>query len=194
MGTKSLAVLGNDGAGKKALIGSLIYKCGLQLPQLEQLESEGISEYKEIVPFFEKNGHPLSFYAPSGTFTVQRSETPDVAFWVVDASDSSSWGQSAERLSVRLSSGMVNPREKLIIVVNKMDSVDWSEQAFKEVVGAFSSVNLNNRAYIIPVSALREGGNILPTTEAPSWVQKLSTGQFGGSASVSGESLMNLLG
>jgi translation elongation factor EF-1alpha len=28
MGTKSLSVLGNDGAGKKALIGSLIYKVG----------------------------------------------------------------------------------------------------------------------------------------------------------------------
>lgn len=28
MGAKSLSVLGNDGAGKKALIGSLIYKVG----------------------------------------------------------------------------------------------------------------------------------------------------------------------
>jgi translation elongation factor EF-1alpha len=194
MVTKSLSVLGNDGAGKKALIGSLIYKCGLELPQLEQLESEGISQYEKIVPFFEKNGRAQSFYAPSGTFTVQKSQAPDVAFWVVDASDSSSWGPSAEKLSVTLSSSMVNPREKLMIVVNKMDSVNWSEQTFKEVVGAFSSVNMNNRAYIIPVSALREGGNILPTPKAPSWVQNLSTDQFGGSASVSGESLMNLLG
>ncbi|KAI1034495.1 hypothetical protein LB504_004351 [Fusarium proliferatum] len=70
MGTKSLSVLGNDGAGKKALIGSLIYKCGLELPQLKQLESEGISQYEKIVPFFEKNGRAQSFYAPSGTFTV----------------------------------------------------------------------------------------------------------------------------
>ncbi|CAF3536309.1 hypothetical protein SNK05_009756 [Fusarium graminearum] len=192
MGAKSLSVLGNDGAGKKALIGSLIYKCGLELPQLQQLESEGISQYEKIVPFFEKNGLAQSFYAPSGAFTVQKNQTPDVAFWVVDASDSSSWGSSAEKLSTTLSSGVLNPREKLIIIVNKMDSVNWSEQTFKDVVGAFSSVNMNN-AYIIPVSALRQEGNILPTPEAPSWVQKISAGQFEGSASASGESLMNLL-
>ncbi|KAF4448445.1 hypothetical protein F53441_8169 [Fusarium austroafricanum] len=194
MGAKSLSVLGKDGAGKKTLIGSLIYKCGLELPQLKELESEGISQYEKIVPFFEKNGYAQSFYAPSGTFTVQKNQSPDVAFWVVDASDSSSWGSSAESLSATLSSGLLSPREKLIIIVNKMDSVNWSEQTFQDAVSAFSSVNMVNRAYIIPVSALREGGNILPTPEAPSWVQNISADQFGGSALVSGESLMNLLG
>ncbi|CZS74217.1 unnamed protein product [Fusarium graminearum] len=194
MRVKSLSVFGNDGAGKKALIGSFIYKCGLELPQLKQLESEGIGRYEEIVPFFEKNGRPQSFYSPSGTFIIQKSQTPDVAFWVVDASDSSSWGSSAERLSAALSGGMLNPLEKLIIVVSKMDSVNWSEQTFKDVVGAFSAVNMNNNAYIIPVSAIREGGNILPTPEAPSWVQKISANQFRGSASVSSESLISILG
>lgn len=105
---------------------------------MKQLESEGIGRYEEIVPFFEKNGRPQSFYSPSGTFIIQsmppesnlillytndfivESQTPDVAFWVVDASDSSSWGSSAERLSAALSGGMLNPLEKLIIVVSKM--------------------------------------------------------------------------
>ncbi|KAM0416237.1 hypothetical protein ACHAPD_005154 [Fusarium lateritium] len=115
MSTKSLNVLGNDGAGKKALISSLIYMVDAVI-----LEREGISQYDKIVPFFEKIGRPQSFYAPSGTFTIQKSQTPDVAFWTVDASDSSSWGSSAENLSAALSSATLKSREKLIVVVNKM--------------------------------------------------------------------------
>ncbi|KAG8360743.1 hypothetical protein FVEN_g1690 [Fusarium venenatum] len=144
MSTKSLNVLGNDGAGKKALISSLIYMVDAVIVN-RALKREGISQYDKIVPFFEKIGRPQSFYAPSGTFTIQKSQTPDVAFWTVDASDSSSWGSSAENLSAALSSATLKSREKLIVVVNKMDSVNWSEQTFKDVVNAFSSVSMNNQ-------------------------------------------------
>ncbi|CAG7559070.1 unnamed protein product, partial [Fusarium equiseti] len=145
MGVKYLSVLGNHGSGKNALIGNLIYKCGLELSLSKDLESQGGTQYESIVPFFEKSGRTQSFYAPSGTFTVRKTQTPDVAFWVVDASDSSTWASSAAKLSTTLSGGALKPREKLIIVVNKMDSVDWSEQTFQDAASAFSSVKLDTR-------------------------------------------------
>ncbi|EXK77498.1 hypothetical protein FOQG_17795 [Fusarium oxysporum f. sp. raphani 54005] len=127
MVTKSLGVLGNNGAGKKTLIGSLIYKadanrlwCGLELPQLEELERKEIQKYAEIVPFYEERGRAQSFYAPSGLFTVEKSQAPDVAFWVVDASDSANWELSVQNMTTSLSSGALQPRDKLIILVNKM--------------------------------------------------------------------------
>ncbi|KAF5986479.1 hypothetical protein FCOIX_1538 [Fusarium coicis] len=118
--SKSLRVLGNNGAGKKTLIGSLIYKCGLELPQLEELERKEIQDCAEIVPFYEERGRAQSFYTPSELFIVEKNQAPDVAFWVVDASDSTNWELSVQNMTNSLSSGALQPRDKLIILVNKM--------------------------------------------------------------------------
>ncbi|KAG7424988.1 Elongation factor 1-alpha [Fusarium oxysporum f. sp. raphani] len=189
MVTKSLGVLGNNGAGKKTLIGSLIYK----LPQLEELERKEIQKYAEIVPFYEERGRAQSFYAPSGLFTVEKSQAPDVAFWVVDASDSANWELSVQNMTTSLSSGALQPRDKLIILVNKMDLVNWSRQTFEGVVRKFNTAKLSDCTYIIPISSL-QGENILETPKEPSWIKDISVGQFGDSTPVSGEPLMSLLG
>jgi hypothetical protein len=104
---------------------------------LQELEQKGI-RYGDIVTFFEKRGHPQSFYSPSGLSKVEGmlpgslstqlitdaffadSQTPDIAIWVVDGSDSLTWAASAEKLAALLSSGELQTREKLIIAVNKM--------------------------------------------------------------------------
>ncbi|KAF5976027.1 hypothetical protein FCOIX_7280 [Fusarium coicis] len=176
----SLTVIGNENAGKRTLIGSLIYKCGLGLPQLGELEREGIQRFSEIVPFYEKNGYAQSFYAPSGLVTVQKIQEPDYAIWVVDGSDSPSWNSSAQKLGRLLLSGEIQPRKKLIIAVNKMDSIGWSEQTFKDVAHVFRAANLEDRTSIIPVSALK-GDNILPDTKEPSWAANISSESYGGS-------------
>ncbi|KAK2695125.1 hypothetical protein QWA68_006060 [Fusarium oxysporum] len=161
MTLRSLSVLGDAGAGKKTLVGCLIFMvlfiifligscyansqwCGLGLPQLEELERKGI-QYGDIVTFFEKRGQPLCFHAPSGLFEVEKSQTPDVAIWVVDGSDLLTWAASATKLAALLSSGELLPRERLVIAINKMDSVSWSEKIFKDTVHVFSVLNLNYR-------------------------------------------------
>ncbi|KAH7253796.1 uncharacterized protein BKA55DRAFT_566277 [Fusarium redolens] len=192
MTSRSLSVLGDDGAGKKTLLGCLIYMCGLGLSQLQELEQKGI-RYGDIVIFLEKRGHPQSFYAPSGLFRVEDSQTPDIAIWVVDGSDSLIWAASAKKLAALLSSGELQPREKLIIAVNKIDSVSWSEKTFNDAVQVFSALNLNDRTFIIPVSASK-GQNVLPDSKGPSWAACISPQQFGGSKMVSGDRLTSLLG
>lgn len=187
MATKTLSVLGNEGAGKKTLIGSLIYKCGLELPQLEELERAGVRQYTEIVPFYEKMGRAQFFHAPSGPFVVDKSGTQDVALWVVDGADSASWALSAQNLSKSLSNGALQPRDKLIVAINKMDLVHWSEQVFADAMREFRGLSLHERTHFIPISGLRSE-NVVSTPQEPSWV-----GASGGKAgSVSG--LMSLLG
>ncbi|KAF5555513.1 hypothetical protein FMEXI_1493 [Fusarium mexicanum] len=144
MSWRSLSLRGNRGAGKKTLIACLIYMCGLELSRLEELERKGI-QHGDIVPFFEERGQPLCFHAPSGLFKVEESQTPDFAIWVVDGSDRLTWATSAQKLALMLSSGELQPRESLIIVVNKLDSVSWSEKTFKDVVDVFSVLSLNKR-------------------------------------------------
>ncbi|EMT66584.1 hypothetical protein FOC4_g10006995 [Fusarium odoratissimum] len=109
MTLRSLSVLGDAGAGKKTLVGCLIY----------------------MVLFI--------------IFLIGKSQTPDFAIWVVDGSDLLTWAASATKLAALLSSGELLPRERLVIAINKMDSVSWSEKIFKDAVHVFSVLNLNYR-------------------------------------------------
>jgi hypothetical protein len=59
------------------------------------------------------------FLAQTNPLIVE-SQAPDVAFWVVDASDSANWELSVQNMTNSLSSGALQPRDKLIILVNKM--------------------------------------------------------------------------
>ncbi|UNI13447.1 hypothetical protein JDV02_000193 [Purpureocillium takamizusanense] len=148
MATKSLSVLGDAGAGKKTLVGNLIYKCGLELPRVEELEGEGIRQYAEIVLFYQRKGYKQSFHSPSGSFVVQTSSAaPDVVLWVVDATDAGNYTTSAQKLATLLSNGTLRPREKLLILVNKMDLVGWSQNAFEDVVRGFGAVDIKEEQY-----------------------------------------------
>ncbi|KAI1283407.1 hypothetical protein F5Y07DRAFT_349617 [Xylaria sp. FL0933] len=193
--TKYLRVLGDDGAGKKTLIGSLIHKCGLNLPQIEPLEKNGIRDFAGIVSFFNKNGMTLSFYGPSANYIVELKEVPDVqiAFWVVDASALDQGHASCSRLASLLSAGEVRPREQLLILVNKMDLVDWAEQVFAEIVRAFKDISTAaHKISIIPISSL-QSTNILEAPGEPSWIRSISASSFEGSGLVCGQTLMSQL-
>ncbi|UNI13446.1 hypothetical protein JDV02_000193 [Purpureocillium takamizusanense] len=175
MATKSLSVLGDAGAGKKTLVGNLIYKCGLELPRVEELEGEGIRQYAEIVLFYQRKGYKQSFHSPSGSFVVQTSSAaPDVVLWVVDATDAGNYTTSAQKLATLLSNGTLRPREKLLILVNKMDLVGWSQNAFEDVVRGFGAVDIKEEHAFVPVSALRDE-NVLSSPQEHGWVNSAST-------------------
>ncbi|SCV38289.1 uncharacterized protein FFB14_06885 [Fusarium fujikuroi] len=72
------------------------------------------------------------------------------------------------------------------------DSVSWSEKTFRDAVQVFSVLNLNERAFIIPVSASK-GQNVLPDSTEPPWATGLSPQRFGGSDVVSSDFLTTLL-
>ncbi|KAF5644875.1 uncharacterized protein FTJAE_2629 [Fusarium tjaetaba] len=193
MSCRSLSLLGDPGSGKKTLVGCLIYMCGLELSQLEELERKGI-HYGDIMPFYEGRGQPLCFHAPSGLFRVEKSQTPDVAIWVVDGSDPLTWATSAQKLAATLSNGELQPRERLVIVINKMnrDSVSWSEKTFNDAVHVFKVLDLNEGTFIVPVSAFK-GQNVLPDSKEPSWATGRSPQRFGGLDVVSSDCLTRLL-
>ncbi|KAK3942843.1 hypothetical protein QBC46DRAFT_308373 [Diplogelasinospora grovesii] len=176
MGSKTLTVLGAKGAGKKTLIGSLIYKCGMGLEQLAQLESSTNGEYADIVSFFEENGIAKSFYAPSANIVVEQSTMPDIACWVVDATDSDRGRASSSELTSLISAGLLKPKDKLLILINKM---------YRRLI--------LNGTYIVPISALR-GGNVLEMPHHLPWPKGTHSLDHPGPEIVTERTVMQVLG
>ncbi|KAI1334030.1 hypothetical protein F5Y15DRAFT_421287 [Xylariaceae sp. FL0016] len=136
-----LVVAGDSGAGSRTLIGKMIWMCGLQLSQVEELSRNDIKDPAALTAFYEKNDYPLSWYARSGHhFTVQSHGASEVAIWVVDATNADGRSISSKKLASMLSDGTVKPQGRLIIAANKMDLVDWSRETFFEIANAFCSV------------------------------------------------------
>ncbi|KAJ9161561.1 hypothetical protein NKR19_g2187 [Coniochaeta hoffmannii] len=172
MASKTLAVFGQGGAGKKTLVGSLLYKCeGITMDVLRHLEGSTDRKYESVVPFFEQRGLAMSFYAPSGKIEVDNSTTtPDIAIWLADVANADRGAASSSELASRISNGSLKPKEKLLILLNKMDQVDWSEAAFKEAAAHFRSNNPGSTVtYIIPISA-SHGDNFFELADYP-WLR-----------------------
>ncbi|KAI1660851.1 P-loop containing nucleoside triphosphate hydrolase protein [Daldinia decipiens] len=195
MVTKSVQILGDAGAGKSTLIGRLIYECGgLELPQLEKLERNGIREFAQIANFYENEHMPQLFYTPSSQYVVDESKTPDVFLWVVDATVSDSGRASSHNLASLISTGHMRPQDNLVVLINKMDLTDWSLRIFEEIVRTFSTVNsiTESKTSIIPISATR-GDNIVEAPKEYPWVGSILPSQFAGCELVSAKPLAYIL-
>jgi len=170
MADKTMAVRGRGGAGKKTVVGSLLYKCGLDLNLLQRLESKTDRQYRDVAGFFDQNGIAKSFYAPSAKIVVDDSTSaPDIVLWVVDVSSPDRGAASSADLASLISSGALKPKERLLILLNKMDLVDWSEQAFVEAATSFKDIKPDSTVTdIIPASTLT-GDNLLEPPKIP-WV------------------------
>ncbi|KAL0777558.1 hypothetical protein CaCOL14_005211 [Colletotrichum acutatum] len=131
--------------------------------QLEQLQANGVDKYADLVTFFEKEGIEASFYAPSARFLVQQIEEPDVAIWLIDASQQDSWKASLGELR---------------------DLVDWSAEVWNETVKQAADATLQASSTLIPISALK-GDNILDVTK--------QVASEGTSRGISQQTLMQLL-
>ncbi|KAI2639498.1 hypothetical protein GGS26DRAFT_601143 [Hypomontagnella submonticulosa] len=139
---KFIQIHGNAGAGKKTLIGRLIYEYGgLGLPQLEKIERNGIREYTQLAAFYESQHLTRLFYTPSSQFTIDESKRPDALIWIVDATVSDSGRTSSQNLASLISTTYTQPPGCLLILVNKMDLVNWSSNAFEEIAHTFSTAD-----------------------------------------------------
>ncbi|KAI1666247.1 Elongation factor 1-alpha [Pyrenophora tritici-repentis] len=115
---KILAVLGSHGAGKATTIGNLIYKCGgIDMPTLERLEKGRNNGYARAFNEIKARNEKLYFYTPNNKITVTDKQLQEIG----------------DQLN-----GMAS--HKMVVLVNKLDEVDWSEDAFTDSVRVTNAV------------------------------------------------------
>ncbi|KAK8109553.1 hypothetical protein PG999_007690 [Apiospora kogelbergensis] len=191
---KTLTFLGAVGSGKKTLIGNFIWKTGPNMLIVEKLEKNGIRRLDQIQPFAEQNSIELAVdLSPYAYYIVEASKEPDVLLWVVDANALDGGEASRKELVSSLSNGSVRPKDRLLILVNKIDQMEWSEAAFSPLAVRFRDLDgLPSKTYIIPVSGFH-GANLVEVPQDVEWMNRDSTVDSNVAGIVLGKCLADLL-
>lgn len=173
--TKTMIVLGARGAGKATLIGNLMYKCGgVDMILLEKMQKAGIHKYDQVFGYCKEHGIKPAFEARHATVLFIEEATsanrPDYMIYMVDA--------AIKKPPIELL-GYDARATSTIIVVNKMDTCDWSEESYnRALLTAISQldeqgIRLNNHV-TIPISALH-GDNVIETSTMSPWFTSKSS-------------------
>ncbi|KAJ1338688.1 ADP-ribosylation factor-like protein [Microdochium nivale] len=195
MPPKTLGILGDANAGKATLTGQLLFTCGATLPVIEFIERSQVRDYRGIASLFRQQGRPISFYGPSSQYTVtEPAGHVQVALWVVDASADDQGLSSSQRLEALLSAGELRVEEHLIVIANKMELSDWSEDNFSSIVRSFSKIKSapSSRISIVPLCGLR-GDNLIEGSDKAARLQTVAAAGEQGISIVAAQPLMSLL-
>ncbi|KAH9212153.1 P-loop containing nucleoside triphosphate hydrolase protein [Leptodontidium sp. 2 PMI_412] len=158
---KSLMVRGPAGAGKATTTGCLLFKYGgIDMVTMERFQREGIGLYDQAARNLKSRGVQPSFHTPN--FHVVVSDDPsnvDCVLLVLPA------GSAHVDLAKELH-GAASQSKQIIVLINKMDKVGWSEETFQTIVKnlgpAVESVP------VIPFSALK-GDNAVEVSSDSLW-------------------------
>jgi len=156
---RTLVVLGPSGAGKATTIGCMLFKYGaIDMMTMDKFQREGIETFEQAANRLKSDGIAPAFDTPKHHVTVldSASSQADCAILVLPADVSSS-----EVVLKHLSGGA----RKLVILVNKMDAINWSEEQFLKIVeGLGNGANIP----IIPISATN-GDNVVEKSPKSEW-------------------------
>ncbi|KAH7033957.1 P-loop containing nucleoside triphosphate hydrolase protein [Macrophomina phaseolina] len=170
---RTVKVIGPPSTGKKTLMGTMLYMCGLDLRELEQLQKDGIDAYDKIIGYYHKNGLTPVFAAKSGMMRFADSPQADGLIYVLDATGSKDAILHSGQVFTQSECEMFKATGSLILVVNKMDAVDWSREKYEQVVAPaiqqLKSVGLSpEKIQVVPISA-KKGDNILERSANSPW-------------------------
>ncbi|KAK7720733.1 hypothetical protein SLS57_005270 [Botryosphaeria dothidea] len=151
---RTIKVVGPHLAGKKTLMGAMLYMCGLDLSKLEQLQKDGIHEYDKIIGYYQEKGIAPVFSAKTGTMRFSDSPQTDGVVYVLDAAGSNeaifNSGQSfadPDRETFKVAGS-------LILAINKMDTVNWSRERYEQLViptiQQLKSIGVSPEKYAVP--------------------------------------------
>ncbi|KAH8698081.1 P-loop containing nucleoside triphosphate hydrolase protein [Phaeosphaeriaceae sp. PMI808] len=187
---KILAVLGSPGAGKATTIGNLIYKCGgIDMPTLERVEKGGNNGYAKAFNEIKARNETLYFYTPGNRVTVTgrhfptksaQGKTSNADGLLLIVTPRQTDKQLQEIGDQLISMGTHFAHKKVVVLINKMDEVDWSEAAYTDSVRATNAVlrglgASEERILFVPASGLYSD-NLIELSSSLGWYSKSTDG------------------
>ncbi|CZT41635.1 uncharacterized protein RSE6_01394 [Rhynchosporium secalis] len=158
---KTLLILGPAGAGKDTALGCLLFKYGgIDMLTVERFQKEGIQLYGQAARDLMSRGSLLSFNTPNYHLVVSDgSSKVDCVILVapVDLTNVDLQNELDEAAGCS---------KKIIVLVNKMDTVGWSEEVFRASVKSLGLTAADISA--IPFSALK-GDNAVESSSNSLW-------------------------
>ncbi|EGX52804.1 hypothetical protein AOL_s00007g140 [Orbilia oligospora ATCC 24927] len=170
---RQIRLFGAPSTGKKTLVGNLMMSCGLRMSIMEKLQRKGIQRYDRMTEFFIEENIPLSFETRSGPWEITNSNDPDVVLYLVDASASTETNIIDLGTAGDATIGILERCTRFILIVNKMDNLDWSAEHFQIIINRATSElqrdSINIKKFnSVAVSALH-GDNIIQKSGDPMW-------------------------
>lgn len=169
---KTLVISGSNGAGKATITGCMLFKYGgIEMSVMQMLQDLGIRDknriYGEAVDNLKSLKLAMKFYTPKSyhvTVIDPSAVRADCTILVVPADLAASQDVSNNRLGAT---------HQLIVVINKMDLINWSEEHFQKIVEKLG-YDVEN-VPIIPISA-RDGDNIVEKSPNSPWYKGWNRG------------------
>jgi len=169
---KTLVIEGAPGGGKATLIGCMLFKYGgIDMLTMQSFQQEGIRTYEQAANNLKNLKIAPNFDTPKHHVTVHETSDglADCTLLVVPAD------QPSENEGIP--KGLLSNAKRVIIIINKMDTISWSEKEFQKIVEGLPMSTEN--IPIIPVSALH-GDNVVDKSPKSSWYQGWKTSNQSG--------------
>ncbi|CZS88148.1 hypothetical protein WAI453_000562 [Rhynchosporium graminicola] len=158
---KTLSILGPAGAGKDTALGFLLFKLGgIDLFTAQRFERDGIKLYSDAVKDLQSRGLQLSFYTPNYHLVVSSGSSKVDCVILVIPTDSANVDFEKELVEAAGFS------KSIIVLINKMDTVGWSEEVFRASVKSLGPAT--EGIFVIPFCALK-GDNVLELSSKSLW-------------------------
>lgn len=168
--SKNVKVVALSDTDKDMFIGSLIYRVGLDMSVLQQLERAGKTQYDAIVPFMRDNDLKPGFTTPKHScLFVEDINTADTLICVVDVTKANSDNiLQLEDLDKAIGNGW-----NIVVLVESMHHVQWDPQPYYDLVTGLEAAFVNHRASMeqlrfVPISSAG-GENFLDLSTKSPW-------------------------
>ena len=156
---------------KNVFMGSVIYRTGLDLPVLQQLEKAQRTRYDQIVPFMQEKQIEPNFHSPKNYCTfVADAEMADAIVCLLSIAAGENEPvkiPQATEIEKALGNGILP-----LIFIDNMQLVEWKQSSYEDmVVGSKSALKElpdGNTTIFVPISSV-DGDNLLDLSQKSPW-------------------------
>jgi len=173
---KTLVILGATGAGKATITGCMLFQYGgINSSVMQALEELGTRDknhrYSEATNNLKRLKLDMKFHTPKNHYITvidAGGSRADCAVLVVPADLAESQDLTRDFSSIA---------KQLVVVINKMDVINWSEEHFQKVVDKLS-YDMDS-VPVIPISA-RDSDNVVEKSPNSPWYKGWKKGDQSG--------------